>query len=251
MNNFFSSLFKYLNNPDIHDTNYQIAYTLILYCNEIENMSVNELAEKCYVSVTTLNRFFKIYGYPNFSIFKNMFLQHIKIRKNQMLYRMKHKKPKQVKTMLLSCFNQATVDSIFSSTIIHQCCNIIKNSKRIILIGSDEMEGHCNRFQVDFSIMGKPVIHDSIFSNCFFEPNQDDFVILLSMAGRIIETNEDIIERINTNNPKVAMIGYQNYLKNGLFLQIPKQVDEVIEDMVLNFYIQEIMYTYMRDYYDY
>lgn len=251
MNYFISTLFKILNNPDIHDTNYQIAYTLIENCYDIENMTIQELAEKCYVSVSTLNRFLKNYGYNKFTIFKSVFSSHLKIRKTQMLYRMKNKNIDLIIKVLQSCINEEQINNIMDNSLIIKCCENIKRRNRIILIGSDEMMAQCLRFQGDFCTMKKVVIHDSIYKTNFFFPKKDDIVILLSMSGRIIELNDEMLQSIQKNDPFIITVGYEDYVrKNNIFLKIPKNLDETIENMIFDYYLQEITYTYMRNYYD-
>ena len=62
MNVFVTSLLKIINNPDIQDTNYNIAYYLLLHYYDVFEMTLQEIADACYVSVSTLNRFFRIFG---------------------------------------------------------------------------------------------------------------------------------------------------------------------------------------------
>ena len=84
LNNLITSLLLFINNPEVRDTDYQIASCLLEHCYEIKNMTIQELAEKSYVSVSTINRFLKMYGFSRYSIFKSVFYQHVLSRYNQM-----------------------------------------------------------------------------------------------------------------------------------------------------------------------
>ena len=84
MNVFLTTLLKILNNPEIKSSDYQIACTLVDLSSQISNLTIQELAEKCYVSVSTLKRFFNQYGFNKYSIFKTTFLTQIEVRKSQM-----------------------------------------------------------------------------------------------------------------------------------------------------------------------
>ena len=252
MNNFITSLFFFVNNPEVRDTNYQIAYGLLKYGHQIEYMTVQQLADKCYVSVSTLNRFFKIYGFKKYHIFKSSYLSHIIIRKKQMLSRLNRKNNQQLIKVFQSFLTPNQIELISSSSLIQQCCQCIQKSKRIILIGSDEMMSFTLRMQTDFLVMNKFVIKDSIYKENYFLPEQDDFIMLFSMAGKIIDSNKKIIQQISEQGSQVLTIGQFDYLKDkAIHLVIPQHLDEVLENMILDYYLQEITYTYMRDYYDY
>ena len=254
MNNFVTTLLQFVNNSDVHDTNYHIAYCLLTHFCDIEKMSVQDLADECFISVSTLNRFFKVYGYKKYSIFKQMVISHLDIRMSQMQYRIKLKNYKQIDSVLSSFLDESCYKTIIQESlpIIQQTCEAILKSQRIILIGSDEMISHALRFQGDFCSMNKITIKDSIYPEIFFTPKEEDFVIVLSMSGRIMDLNDNLMNKILINNPQVLMIGNKNYLSHKhLFLHIPLGIDEVLENMILDYYLQEIVYKYARDYYDY
>lgn len=60
MNCFFNALFLFINNPEVCDINYQIALGLLKNGHELDYLTINELAERCFVSTSSLNRFFRI-----------------------------------------------------------------------------------------------------------------------------------------------------------------------------------------------
>lgn len=252
MNNFITSLFFFMNNPEVRDTNYQIAYGLLKYGHQIGNMTVQQLADKCYVSVSTLNRFLKIYGFQKYHIFKSYYSSHIMIRKKQMINRLNKKDNKQLEKAFSAFLTHDEITTLMNQTLIHQCCQYIQQSKRILLIGSDEMIVSALRMQSDFYVMNKLMIKDSIYKDNFFVPNKDDFIILLSMAGKIVDSNKLLIQQILEKGSQILTIGHFNYLEGKtIHLSIPQHLDEVLENMILDYYLQEITYTYMRDYYDY
>ena len=84
MNVFVTSLLKIINNPDIQDTNYNIAYYLLLHYYDVFEMTLQEIADACYVSVSTLNRFFRIFGFKKFSIIKDLMQVHAAARISQL-----------------------------------------------------------------------------------------------------------------------------------------------------------------------
>lgn len=139
MNNFITTLFHFIINPDIHDSNYLIAYGLIRYGNQIQDISIHELSEKCLVSVSAINRFINLFGFKRYQIFKSTFYNHIKVRESQMLYRYSKKEESQLKVVLSSFLKDDKNEILNCSEIIQKCCYCIKNCNRIVLVGSDEM----------------------------------------------------------------------------------------------------------------
>lgn len=66
------SLLNYLNFSIKHDTDYEIARCLLLNIKNIKDLSLEQCAALCSVSVSTLNRFFKKLNFYNFSTFREM-----------------------------------------------------------------------------------------------------------------------------------------------------------------------------------
>lgn len=248
MNDFINALFIFINNPEVSDLNYQIALGLLENGHDLDYLTVTELADKCFVSTSSLNRFFRIFGYKKYMIFKALFASHMRVRFVQMQNRIAEKKPNQLQEVLHTCLSEADYQRIIQHDWIEKAASIIHQSNRIVVIGSDEMFSHFSRIQVDFYVMGKLMIKDSIYKSNFFKPSKDDCVILLSMTGRIVDLNPWLVDQLNQINPKIITIGYHAYIEDALSLQIPDYLDEVLENMILDYYIQEITYYYAEKY---
>ena len=204
MNCFFNALFMFINNPEVRDINYQIALGLLENGHELDYLTINELAERCFVSTSSLNRFFRIYGYIRYVQIQN--------RINDKDYEMLHK-------VFSSILKSEDYERLIDMSWVKEVCEMIYNSKRVILIGSDEMASYFSRMQIDFYVMGKLVVKDSIYKTNFFTPEKDDCVILLSMEGRIVDLNPWLLNKM-----------------------------KVLENMILDYYIQEITYYYAENY---
>lgn len=248
MNDFLNALFIFINNPEVHDLNYQIALGLLENGHDLDYLTISELAEKCYVSTSSLNRFFRTFNYKKYMIFKALFASHMRVRYVQMQNRMTEKKPEQVNKILSSCLKEEDYQKIMNRNWVERACTIIHDSKRIVVMGADEMFSYFSRSQVDFYVMGKLMIKDSIYKNNFFKPDKDDCVILLSMAGRIVDLNPWLMDQLKENNPQIITMGHHDYIEGALSLKIPDYLDEVLENMILDYYIQEITYYYAENY---
>lgn len=251
MNSFITTLLTIINSSSTRDNDYRIARCLLEKNKDIENMSIKELASECQVAQATLNRFLIFYGFQKYSLFRNTYLQHIKIRLTQMLERYNEWKKKPENAAILKNFLSKEEYLLVSHhKNIMNCVEKIHQSQRIILIGSDEMIYHTLRFQGDLTVMGKVVLKSSLYKNAFITPEKDDFVFLLSMTGRIIDLNSHLLSDLMQNNPHILTIGYYDYLKNkDMSLIIPKGKSEIEESVILEYYLENILYTYMETYY--
>lgn len=248
MNDFLNALFIFINNPEVHDLNYQIALGLLENGHELDYLTISELAEKCYVSTSSLNRFFRIFGYKKYMIFKALFASHMRVRFVQIQNRITEKKPEQLNKILSASLKEDDYQTIMKRDWVEKACKIIHDSKRIVVIGSDEMFGHFSRVQVDFYVMGKLMVKDSIYQTNFIKPHKDDCVILLSMAGRIVDLNPWLIDQLKENTSQMITLGHHAYVEEALPLRIPDYLDEVLENMLLDYYMQEITYYYVENY---
>lgn len=245
MNNYMTTLLTIVNSSAPKDNDYRIARCLIEKNLEIENMSIKELANECQVAQATLNRFFNFYGFQKYSLFRSNFIQHIKIRQLQMLERYNERKKYDNKKILKTILSEDEYLTVCDDKKIMNCVEKIDKSKRIILVGSDEMIYHALRFQGDFNVMGKPVLKSSLYKNAFIVPEKDDFVFLFSMTGRIVELNSNLLSALSQNHPQIMTIGYYNYLENNdMSLIIPKGKSELDELVILEYYLESILYTY-------
>ena len=167
MNVFVTSLLKIINNPDIQDTNYNIAYYLLLHYYDVFEMTLQEIADACYVSVSTLNRFFRIFGFKKFSIIKDLMQVHAAARISQLEERSIRKNNQQVNQLLKPLLDNDDYWTVSDQGLINQCCEMIKKCSRVILIGSNEMMDSLLRFQGDMVMMQKLVIQNTIYNNYF------------------------------------------------------------------------------------
>lgn len=250
MNTFMTTLFTIINSSSITDHNYRIAYCLLEKNTEVEKMSIKELATECQVAQATLNKFFDFFDFQSYSYFRNTYLRHIKVRQLQMVERYnKWKKNYEMMKQNNMIFNDKD-EMIKCQKKIINLVDKIYHSQRVIFIGSDEMIYHALRFQGDFCVTGKLVVKSSIYRNAFIAPEKDDFVILCSMTGRIIELNNRLLPKLMQNNSQIMTIGYYNYLNNDdMSLIVPKNKSEIDELLILEYYLESILYTYVGKYY--
>lgn len=71
MDRILHELINIMNETNKEETYHDLARILVENIDKIKNMSINQLAELCYVSTSTISRFCRELGFVNFSAFKS------------------------------------------------------------------------------------------------------------------------------------------------------------------------------------
>ncbi|WP_160669966.1 MurR/RpiR family transcriptional regulator [Clostridium sp. C8-1-8] len=74
MSDIVHKLLIIINNSNEKDIDYNISWIILQNLNVIPTLSINQLADLCYVSISTISRFCRKLGCTNFSEFKNMLI---------------------------------------------------------------------------------------------------------------------------------------------------------------------------------
>lgn len=250
MNNFFTALEKILENPEVHGTNYNIAYYLLTHYDDIQSMNLQDLANACFVSSSTIKRFFMIYDLKKFAVVKEMMISHKRTRMVLLDTRKAFHKPALIKEMLACSLSNQQLNMIFNEDRLQKIGQMIFESSQVIFAGAEEMSSQLLRFRSDLSAMGKPVLMSSLYKTGFITPQDTDLVFLFSMSGRTLEVNTALYQTMKAH-PRVIFIGQNNSLQNhGIFLPLPQETDDAILFMIMHYYFESIAYLYKETYYD-
>lgn len=76
MDGVLHALLNIINTRDEDDTYYQIALILINHIDRLAQMSITQIADLCFISTSTLSRFFRDIGFRSFSAFKECLDRH-------------------------------------------------------------------------------------------------------------------------------------------------------------------------------
>ena len=63
-------LLGYINTAQVHDSNYEIALTMVSNYRKLRTMNIREASELCYVSQASLSRFCRFMGFESFKAFR-------------------------------------------------------------------------------------------------------------------------------------------------------------------------------------
>ena len=248
LNNFMTALFKIINNTENKDTNFVIAYFLLTHIKEIENMKLQDMADACYVSTYTLMQFFKKFGFNKLSIAKKILSKHYDVRFYQFKERYKNNKIDQIKQCLKPVLTAEDYEEIFNQDQMDQLCQKIHQANRIIIQGSDESMSCLLRFQGDMITMDKLVVQNSMYENHFNSLDNQNLNILFSLSGNITKLMSHSIQD-NLKQHDLVMVGYLKFYDTNLLLKIPDYVDDALQNLIVNYYFENISYCYYCKYY--
>lgn len=71
MGSLVNKLCAYISTTLVHDSNYDIAVLLIKNYDKLKGMTINQVAELCYVSQSAVTRFCRFFGFVNYKEFKD------------------------------------------------------------------------------------------------------------------------------------------------------------------------------------
>ena len=218
------------------------------HIKEIENMKLQDMADACYVSTYTLMQFFKKFGFNKLSIAKKILSKHYDVRFYQFKERYKNNKIDQIKQCLKPVLTAEDYEEIFNQDQMDQLCQKIHQANRIIIQGSDESMSCLLRFQGDMITMDKLVVQNSMYENHFNSLDNQNLNILFSLSGNITKLMSHSIQD-NLKQHDLVMVGYQKFYDTNLLLKIPDYVDDALQNLIVNYYFENISYCYYCKYY--
>lgn len=152
-----------VNNSNNKDLNYYIAKYIIENINHIGSITLQDVADGCFVSVPTVKQFLKKFGYSNYSIFKERLESELDVRKDQIYrgYKIFNKKRLAAAVSHLVDYPLEFNDKMKLKLIIKE----IAQSQRVIIVASPTITPILFNFQIDMISMGKTVIMSSLLKD--------------------------------------------------------------------------------------
>lgn len=221
-------LLRFIDNAEIHDSNYDIATILLKNIDRVRNMTIKEVSELCYVSQASISRFCRTMGFGSFKDFHAMISTEFSLRDDysrNYISALK-KDPNQAREtytqLILSNIesvmdpeNLKDLDSI--TRLIHDCPSVSVFSHHFLYdIGA--------YLQFKLVTTGKYIhayqIYDKQLQDAG-ELTKDDAAIIYTIGGTYCSRYPEIWETINASQCKLIFIT-QNlsnpYLNNAAYV---------------------------------
>ena len=182
------TLLNYINCSIKKDTNYDIARTLLIHLKEMPNYSLEELAELCHVSDSTLHRFFKTIGFKNYKHFKQQ-VSRKELKNYPQIYNYNEKQS----YLQHMNENMQLIEAVPIYQLDQAVVKIIQ-ADNIYLLGYGEFQYPALYFQKQLYSHGKLseiVTKVNFFDDYVQSIQSSDLIIVTSINGQYLHLNND------------------------------------------------------------
>lgn len=224
-----SLLLRYINNVKKKDNNYDIAQAMLNNYNDICKLTIHELAEKCYVSSSSISRFIRLMGYENYTSFKDACSDSIGINVDYSLELSKATK-KDIKPIYQRYTDnvKSNLDFIFETIDylqLERICQMIYNTKDVAFFGLEFATLLGQHFQIKMAELNKLVKIGNTFNEQkeiaeSFE--EGGVVIIASLEGGYFYHNDEILKILKNRKVKIVALTMNT---NSM---IVRQTDEIV-----------------------
>lgn len=211
-----------------------LANYIINHINEMENIGIKEIANKCHISTSTILRFCKLLGFDTYQEFKNQLISTAKTRVIQL-------EEKSQTIQINELINQ--IDNISKSEFdrnqfisqIDQIIYEINQYKIIHLYGATFPLALSQSFVEDMALLGIMVnIHQSGYGVEEVK-NEEGVHIIISYSGRFIDINGNKYRKIiGMNHPTIVISRVKENIEDiDYFVKLPNTQNSNDDDIVL------------------
>lgn len=240
------------NNSNIKDNNYHIARFFVANYMRMETLTLQDVADQCFVSVPTVKSFLRKFGFTSFARFKHTITVDAAIRLQQI-----HKgyEALQLEEMQRAIFSLSNHDSLPAFLQDHQLAHIVEacaQAKRIVIFGSISFNQLLINFQTDMIVMRKTVLISSLIPENLMDVEEGDLLILVSGSGRLLLYNNEIMGMLHRLKNSIVVVSGDNESSYS-FPIMEKLFVKAINDMfdaeyIVMFYFDCIRYRYFQQY---
>lgn len=225
------------------DINYTIAVFILKHFNEIENMSIRSLSQKCFVSTTSIHKFYQSLGFSTYSQFKSKLILTTEIRKNQMKERY-HNDEEKWYAILDQHYEQneeiyKQIDYIVDKIYEHSSLDIIAAVYPVMLLQS---------FIEDMAIMNVPININHITYNNNFE-SLNSLVFIISLSGRFMNTYPQNYQYLRNSSKELIVFTEEKKTYEDITIHLPDGEHSEIGNLTLLSIFHIIKIRYYRKYY--
>ena len=225
-----SMLLHYINGVYKKDTNYDIALKLLAEYEQIPNMTINQMAEVCYVSTASISRFIRLLGYETCTDFKEACRKTLNIKSTDYSVIVSNAKKKDMERILQGYTNNVIDNIKFTFDNIEyrqmdRICQMLFDAKNIALFGLEFSSLLGSHFQNRMALMNK-YVNIGFSSEKQLEIAQslgsDAVVIIASIEGGYFYRNDEIISILKEKKCKMIALTMNSQSK------LMREVNEIL-----------------------
>lgn len=240
------------NSSNNRDVNYYIARFLIENYLKIDQLTIQEIAEECFVSIPTIKKFFTQFGLNTYVEVKKKIRSERLIRKNQIEINYNKVNKENLIKGIFEISAENNIDTFLHEKEINNIVSDIRKSNRIIIYGSTSFTQLLFSFQMDMITMGKTVFISSLVDHNLLDTKKNDLVILISGSGRLFDSSlkmTSIFQQLD--NPIYVFSGdviphYSFDINGKILLNVENEMFDT--EYVVLFYFDLIKLKYYDNY---
>lgn len=214
-------LLNYVNTSIQHDTNFDIAQSLIKNYSQIKDKSCEELADMCYVSKASISRFCKFIGFQNYKEFQEACQFSFDIQSEyskQFISLFSQDKQKALNLYSMDMIeNIKTILTEEAMSNMEKVASTLYNSRNIVCFSHHFLWDIGKYFQSKMFSMGKYVTQYLNYQyqlECASSLSKDDVVIITSITGTYPVRYPEIWKKIADSDCKLIVITQNTSLSN-------------------------------------
>ncbi len=204
--NVMTSLLSVVNRNDTKSTDFVIAQYLLDHLHELPKLSIYKVADDCFVSRSSVQRFIKSIGYDSFTEFKDGG-KELDDHKNAFIEYTDHPDyaaylENQLNSMIHNISTLATQQKL--TTLARK----IHDSEQVVMMAAECSSGALNTFQESMTVFGKTIrlLTSSSSSTQFLENlSEKDLVINCSVSGNYALAINDEIAKIHSYKALITL----------------------------------------------
>ena len=204
--NLLTSLLALLNLNDENDTDFVIARYFLLHLNEIKNISIYKVAEECYVSRSSIQRFIKKIGYNSFTSMKNSMDEVLRHEEGFIDYTDHTDYRSFISSSIADMI--ADIEKASKSVSFKKLLNIFLSAKTIVILTAEDSSHACKVFQQQFLTFGKLVrILSSASTNISILDTLDekDLLMVCSVTGNYALAISDNLQAVKAKKVLITL----------------------------------------------
>lgn len=257
--NLLSSLLSIVNDNNEEDAYFVLSKYLLEHFNELDDISIYNLSDSCFISRSSIQRFIKHIGYNSFNELKQN--AHSTIHHNKAY--IDYADRSDFNQHFITSMNEMLLDvgEMIIKQNLSDFVQQIHNSKQVIILTADISSSSAKQFQQGMATIGKIIrlVTDSTSNlNSLKKLTPDDLLITVSITGNfafaILNDIENIFAQkvlitLNHSDKLIAIfdkIFYlsqkfesYDYITNGLQNVYTRHGSEYFFDVLFNLYIQK------------
>lgn len=190
MGSIADKLLSYVNTALVHDTNYQIAVSMLKHYDKLGKMSLSEMAELCFVSKSAITRYCHFLGFNDFNEFREALSQKFDMGED---YTKKFQKQiNENSENAIKCYCEdihSNIEKALGVQNQEKIPEIIKNlhgARRIVFLSHHFLCDIGHYFQSKMMMMGKYVeqfVDYDMQLESVYTLGKEDLVIVCSIGG--------------------------------------------------------------------